>query len=159
MLLWSYWYCCKGSSGSQTLFLFFHFWSEHSCIISEYKLCGASQWLSGKEFSCGAEVVGDVGLIPGGKDTLEEAMAVHPSISAWRISWTEESGGQQSIGSQRVTHNSSNLAHTHAWVLWPRMSGPYDDEVSLLIFNMTTAAVTWITKSSLSKFKSSFYLY
>ena len=39
--------------------------SEHSCIISEQKLCGASQWLSGKEFTCGAEVVGNMGLIPG----------------------------------------------------------------------------------------------
>ena len=38
----------------------------------------------------------------GGKDPLEEAMATHSSILAWRIPWTEELGGLQSIGSQRV---------------------------------------------------------
>ena len=37
-------------------------------------------------------------------------MATHSSILAWRIPWTEESGGLQSIGSQRVEHHWSNLA-------------------------------------------------
>ena len=36
---------------------------------------------------------------------LEEGMATHSSILAWRIPWTEESGGLQSIGSQRVGHD------------------------------------------------------
>jgi len=39
------------------------------------------------------------------KDPLEEGMATHSSILAWRITWTEEPGGLQSIGSQRVGHN------------------------------------------------------
>ena len=39
------------------------------------------------------------------EDPLEEGMATHSSISAWRIPWTEESGGLQSIGSQRVRHD------------------------------------------------------
>ena len=38
----------------------------------------------------------------GQEDTLEKGMATHSSISAWRIPWTEEPGGLQSIGSQRV---------------------------------------------------------
>ena len=38
----------------------------------------------------------------GWEDTLEEAMATHPSILAWRIPWTEEPGGLQSMGSQGV---------------------------------------------------------
>ena len=42
-----------------------------------------------------------VGLV-GGEDPLEEGMAIHSSIFAWRISWTEEPDGLQSIGSQRV---------------------------------------------------------
>ena len=42
---------------------------------------------------------------PGGEDPLEEGMATHSSILAWTISWTEESVGLQSIGSQRVGHN------------------------------------------------------
>ena len=39
----------------------------------------------------------------GRDDPLEEGMATHPSILAWRISWTEEPGGLQSIGSQSWT--------------------------------------------------------
>ena len=41
----------------------------------------------------------------GGKDPLEEGMATHSSILAWRIPWTEEPGGLQSIGSQRIGPN------------------------------------------------------
>ena len=36
---------------------------------------------------------GDTGMILGWDDTLEEGMATHSSILAWRIPWTEESGG------------------------------------------------------------------
>ena len=41
----------------------------------------------------------------GWEDPLEEGMAIHSSILTWRIPWTEEPGGLQSIGSQRVGHN------------------------------------------------------
>ena len=40
----------------------------------------------------------------GQKDPLEEGMATHSSILAWRISWTEEPGGLQSIWLHRVGH-------------------------------------------------------
>ena len=40
-------------------------------------------------------------------------MATHSSILAWRIPWTEEPGGLQSIGSHRVGHDWSDLACTH----------------------------------------------
>ena len=46
----------------------------------------------------------------GWEDPLEEVMATHSRILAWRIPWTEESGGLQSIGSQRVGHDCSDLA-------------------------------------------------
>ena len=49
----------------------------------------------------------------GGKDPLEEGMATHSSILAWRILWTEEPGGLQSIGLQRAGHNWSDSACTH----------------------------------------------
>ena len=39
---------------------------------------------------------------PGREDPLEEEMAVHSSILAWKTPWTEEPGGLQSTGSQRV---------------------------------------------------------
>ena len=41
----------------------------------------------------------------GWEDPLEEGIATHSSILAWRIPWTEEPGGLQSMGSQRVEHN------------------------------------------------------
>ena len=39
------------------------------------------------------------------KDPLEKGMATHSSIPTWRIPWTEEPGGLQSTGSQRVGHD------------------------------------------------------
>ena len=42
---------------------------------------------------------------PGQEDPLEEGMVTHSSILAWRILWTEETGGLQSMGSQRVGHD------------------------------------------------------
>ena len=41
----------------------------------------------------------------GQEDPLEEGMTTHCSVLAWRITWTEESGGLQSRGSQRVRHD------------------------------------------------------
>ena len=41
----------------------------------------------------------------GQEDPLEKEMATHSSILAWRVSWTEEPGGLQSMESQRVGHN------------------------------------------------------
>ena len=41
----------------------------------------------------------------GWEDLLEKEMAIHSSILDWRIPWTEEPGGLQSVGSQRVEHN------------------------------------------------------
>ena len=41
----------------------------------------------------------------GQEDLLEKGMAPHSSIHAWRIPWTEEPGGLQSTGSQRVGHD------------------------------------------------------
>ena len=49
---------------------------------------------------------GDAGLIPGSGRSPEEEMATHSSILAWRIPWTEEPGGLQSMGSERVGHGS-----------------------------------------------------
>ena len=46
----------------------------------------------------------------GKEDPQEEGMATDSSVPAWRIPWTEEPGGQQSMVTQRVGHDGSNLA-------------------------------------------------
>ena len=49
----------------------------------------------------------------GQEDPLEKEMATHSSICAWRIPWTEEPGGPQSMGSQRVRYDWVTNTHTH----------------------------------------------
>ena len=53
----------------------------------------------------------------GREDPLEENMATHSSILAWRIPWTEEPGGLQSRGSHRAGYDWSDWARTSAWQL------------------------------------------
>ena len=48
---------------------------------------------------------GDVGSLPGSGRSPGEGNGTHSSILAWRIPWTEEPGGLQSTGSQRVGHD------------------------------------------------------
>ena len=50
----------------------------------------------------------DVVSISGPGRSLEEGMAIHFSILAWRIPWTEEAGKLQPTGSHRAGHNGSN---------------------------------------------------
>ena len=55
----------------------------------------------------------------GQEDPLEKEMATHSGFLAWEIPWTEEPGGLQSMGSQRVGHNSATKTilciHTHTY--------------------------------------------
>ena len=44
----------------------------------------------------------------GQEDPLEKGLATHSSILAWRIQWTEDPGGLQSMGSRRVRHDCSD---------------------------------------------------
>ena len=64
----------------------------------------------GKESACNA---GDQGSIPGSERSLEKEMATHSSILACGILWTEEPGGLQSIGLQRVRHDSTTTTFKH----------------------------------------------
>ena len=54
----------------------------------------------------------------GQEDPPEKEMTTHSSILAWRILWTEEPGGLQTIGSQRV---GCDWAGTHSWDYIPRL--------------------------------------
>ena len=54
---------------------------------------------------CHAGDTGDLGSIPELGRYLEQEMATHSGILAWRIPWTEEPGGLQSTGPPRVGHD------------------------------------------------------
>ena len=58
-----------------------------------------------KNLLANAGDIKEVGSIPVLGRSPEEGKAAHSSIVAWRIPWTEEPGGQQSIGLQRVRHD------------------------------------------------------
>ena len=49
----------------------------------------------------------------GQEDPLEKGMATHSSVLAWSILWTEEPGGLQSMGLQRVRHDSATKHTQH----------------------------------------------
>jgi hypothetical protein len=69
-----------------------------------YKLHGLPCSSDGKESACNA---GNPGLNPGWEDPLEKGMATHSSILAWRIPWTEDSGGPVC----GVAKNQTRLSH------------------------------------------------
>ena len=72
---------------------------------------------------------GQIGQSLGREDLLEKEMAVHTSVLAREIPWTEEPGGLQAMGSQSVRHNFSDrttasqntLAATRSWKRRRRM--------------------------------------
>ena len=53
----------------------------------------------------------------GREDPLEEGMATHSSILAWRIPWTKEHGRLQSMGSQRAGHDCATFTFTSDLIL------------------------------------------
>ena len=68
----------------------------------------------GKESACN---VGDLGSIPGGQEEpLEKGMTTDSSILAWRIPWTEEPGGLQSMGFKEL--DVTEQLHFFSLCLW-----------------------------------------
>ena len=70
----------------------------------------------------------------GQEDSLEKGMSTQSSILAWDIPWTEEPGRLQSIGSQRVRNNWSDLACSHfeesIWISLPYLRNTWRAEWS-----------------------------
>ena len=60
----------------------------------------------------------------GWEDPLEEEMATHSSILAWRIPWTEEPGGLQSMELLRIGHNWATLLSLFTFMHWRRTWQP-----------------------------------
>ena len=71
-------------------------------ICSLPNTIGLPRWLSGKESACQA---GDLGSVLGSERSSGEEMSTHFNILAWKIPWTEEHGGWECKGWQRVRHN------------------------------------------------------
>ena len=61
-------------------------------------------------------------------------MEIHSSILAWRIPWIEEPGGPQPIGLERIRHDRSDLAHTHA------LCKPSVDALQVLLAGVSAGA-------------------
>ena len=76
----------------------------------------------------------------GQENPLEEGMATHSSILAWRIQWTKEPGGLQSKGLQRVKHN---WAQCHALFFYLFI---IIDIIDKYIFSIKIKYETWNTK-------------
>ena len=72
---------------------------------------GLPRWLSGKESPAMQEPQELWIQSMDQEDPLEEGMATHSSILAWRNPWTEEPGGLQSMGSQSVGHDWVTNTH------------------------------------------------
>ena len=114
---------CRGKLGLQEKLVFAipperSVWSQEDCVCELY----IGFWVDGRTnkdqqgvgFPGGSVVKNSPAMQEvletrvrslGRKDSLEEGMATHSSILAWRVLWTEEPGGLQSIGSQRVKHD------------------------------------------------------
>ena len=71
-----------------------------NCCIDKVR---ASQVTRGKQ----TVHAGHAGSIPGSEDPLEEEIETHSSILAWRIPWTGEPGGLQSVGLQKIGQQES----------------------------------------------------
>ena len=79
----------------------------------------------------------------GQEDPLEKVMATHSSILAYEIPWTEELGRLQSIGSQRVGHDSSDLTGSHAQTSTSLCTSfPPSDPSQALTLSVTQPSIT-----------------
>ena len=80
--------------------------SEHFTGLRSFFLKGFPGDTRGKEPACQCRRHKRYGVQSlGWEDPLEEGMATHPSALVWRIPWTEEPGGLQSIGLQKAIHD------------------------------------------------------
>ena len=86
----------------------------------------------------------------GQENPLKKGMATHSCILAWRIPWTEEFGGLQSMRSQRVRHDwAAKHTHIYRFSLWNQ---------TILNTNVTNSTHTQITVHDLSLCSFIFYL-
>ena len=68
----------------------------------------------------------------GRENPLEEGMSIQSTILTWRVPWTEEPGWLQSTELQRVRHNWSDLAYTHACLLFRNCTQWVEEDFQVL---------------------------
>ena len=85
--------------------VFFPSFSPEISVILASMPWGFPGGLVVKNPPASAREAGDAGSSLGQEDPLEKEMTTHSSILAWEIPWSEEPGGLQSTGSQRVRHD------------------------------------------------------
>ena len=72
---------------------------KEQALVSSSGSYGFLRWFSNKESTCNT---GDLGLIPGSERSPAEGKDTHSNILAWKIPWTEEPGGLQSMGCKEL---------------------------------------------------------
>ena len=73
----------------------------------------------------------------GQEDPLQKGMATHSSNLAWRIPWTEEPGGRQSMGSQRVGHDK--VTHTTSFPYFLPVNSKSGEQFQLEMIDMANS--------------------
>ena len=123
------------------------------CVCVCVCVCVGLPWsLRAKESTCNARDPGWKFRM--GKTPPEEGMTTHSSILAWRIPWTEEPGGLQFMGSQRVGHNWSGFACSvcvcvYGYVLSHVLScGPMNPYGSFVLGISQTRILEWVAIST-----------
>ena len=99
----------------------FKYWASQVVLVVKNPLANAGD-------------IRDMGSIPDREVSLEESMAIHSSIPAWRIPWTEKSGGLQPMGLQSCTQLKRLSMNAHT---------------STKLFRKETNSVLWGKKTSL----------
>ena len=72
----------------------------------------------------------------GWEDPLEKEMATHSSMPSWRSPWTEELGGLQSTGSQRVRHDWVTSLSLFTFIWWSKVQQVNITENSISLFEI-----------------------
>ena len=109
-----------------------HDWSDSACMHAVY-FPGATMV---KNLPANSEDIMWVQFLD--LDLLEDSMATHSCILAWRIPWTEKPGRLWSTGLQRLQHNWSDLACTHVYVIWRK-----DTYISMFTAVLFSIAKAW----------------
>ena len=91
----------------------------------------------------------------GWEDPLEEGMATHSSILAWRIPWTEEQGGLQSMGLQRFRQYWS---HWEQYSIWPACGQPFPLKLGSIPYHQHKNVDTVFNTLSIALFFSSTWI-